>query len=162
MIIFIVSFFSFVLEYVFNCFFHNSVFLPLVILTSLVLLRPYFKSSKSYFIYCFLIGFLYDSIYTGNYFMNAGLFLIIGVLVSFISLNMPNNLFVSILEILVLVSLYRIFSFLFFFFNGVVSFSFKTIFESIYSSLILNIGYGIVLYFILYFVSKKFNIKRIN
>lgn len=160
--IIIVSFFSFILDFVFCYFFKDSLFLPLIILTSIVILRPYFKNVSFYYLFCFLIGLLYDLVYTGNFFMSSSFFLIIGLLICFISANMPNNIFVSIFEIIISVILYRLMSFLFLFVNGVVVFSFSNLFKSIYCSFITNIIYGFILYYILYFISKKFNIKRIN
>lgn len=163
MIILIVTFFSFIMEFVFNRFLFNSLFVPLIILTTLILIEPYFKKNeKNYYIYAFVVGFLYDLVYTGNYFMNCGCFLLIAVLVCFVNSNIPNNLVASVLELLVFIIIYRLCSYFLFFVNGMVGFSFMVILRSIYSSLILNVCYGVVLYFILYFISKKFNIKRIN
>ena len=160
--IIIASFFSFVFDFIFNYFFRNSLFLPLIVLTSIVILRPYFKRINYYYIFCFLTGFLYDLLYTGNYFMSSALFLIIGLLICFVSANMPNNVFVSIFEVVISIALYRIMCFIFLFFNGIVSFSFRYLLKSIYCSLIINIIYCIFIYFVLYFIAKKFNIKRIN
>jgi rod shape-determining protein MreD len=161
--IIIVSFLSFILDFVFNYFLMNTLFLPLICLISIIILRPYFKKNIDlYYVFCFVIGFLYDFIYTGNYFMNAGLFLIVGILISFINKNMPNNIFVSIFEVILIIFLYRVMSYLFFFLNGIVSFSFHDLLKSIYCSFALNVIYGIFLYLILYFVSKKFKIERIN
>jgi len=163
MIIVFVTIISFILEYLFNGFFHSSFLVGLIIFSSLILLEPYFKKNKNmYFLYCFIVGFLYDYVYTGVYFMNAGLFLVIGVVVDYINSVSPNNLFVSILELLFLIVLYRFISFVFLGINGVVDFSFDILFRSIYCSLLLNVIYGVFLYFILYLLSLKFNIKRIN
>lgn len=163
MIIFIVTFFAFILEYIFNIYFSNSIFLPLIIFTSLVLVEPFFKGDKvKYYVYCFLIGFLYDYVYTGNYFLDSGLFLLVGVFVCLISFYMPNNFFVFILKMFLLIIFYRVCLYMFFCFNEVIIFSFSSLFKYLYSSLILNICYGSFLYFVLYFVSKKFHIKRIN
>jgi cell shape-determining protein MreD len=163
MIIIIVSIFSFLLEYLFNLFFHGTIFSSLIVFSSIILLQPYFKNNKfNYFLYCFVVGFLYDYIYTGLYFMNAGIFLLIGVIVLWINSISPNNFFVSILEIVFLICLYRFFSFLFLYINGFFIFDFGILFKAIYSSLLLNVIYGICIYLILYMVSCKFNIKRIN
>ena len=163
MIIFIVSAFSFILEYVINGFFHGSILSGLIILSSLILLGPYFRKDRdSYFIYCFIIGFLFDLVYTGTYFLNSGLFLVIGLCVRYINRITPNNLFVSILELVFMIILYRFISFMFMVVNGFVVMNFNILFRSIYSSLIVNVIYGVVLYFILYLVSLKFNIKRIK
>ena len=101
--IFLISFFSFIFEYFFNILFHGSIFTGLIVFSSMVLLEPYFKKNKDkYFVFCFLLGLVYDIVYTGTYFMNAGIFLIIGCIVIYIDSVTPNNLFVSILELLFL------------------------------------------------------------
>lgn len=163
MMIILVTVFAFILEFFLNSFLYNSIFVPLVVITSLVLLQPYFKKNNNrYYIYCFLVGFIYDLVYTGFYFMDASLFLIIAIMVNFINSNTLNNLFVSLLEILLLIVLYRFMSFLFLGINGVIVLSFDNLFKSIYSSLLTNILYGVILYFVLYLISKCFRIKRIN
>ncbi len=163
MIILIVTFLSFVLEYVVNGFFHGTIFSGLIIFSSLVLLEPFFKKNKEkFFIFCFILGFLYDFVYTGTYFMNAGIFLLVGVLISFINGITPNNFFVSVLELVLMIAFYRVITFLFFAVNGVIDFDFFLLFKSIYSSMLMNLIYGIFLYFVLYLVSRWFNVKRIN
>lgn len=163
MIILIVTFLSFLLEYIVNGFFRGTIFTGLIILSSMILLEPYFKKNMGrYFVYCFIVGALYDIIYSGMYFMNAGLFLFIGFLVDYFNRVTPNNCLVSLLELVVLISLYRAISFMFLCLNGVVSFDIFILLRSIYCSIITNLIYGIVLYFILYLISLKFNIKRIK
>ena len=163
MIIFIVSFLSFILEYIVNGFFHGTIFSGLIIFSTMVLLEPYFKKDKNKFLlFCFILGFLFDLIYTGTYFLNAGLFLTVGVIISFINRVTPNNFIVTILELIFLICVYRILSFLFMFINGVVVFDLNILCKSIYCSLITNIIYSIILYFVLYLISLKFKIRRIN
>ncbi len=163
MIILIVTFLSFILEYVVNGFFHGTIFSGLIIFSSLILLEPFFKKNKEkFFAFCFIVGFIYDFVYTGTYFMNAGIFLLVGVFVSFINSVTPNNFLVSVLELVLMILFYRVITFFFFAINGVVDFDFFLLFKSIYSSILMNLIYGIFLYFILYFVSCYFNVKRIN
>jgi len=163
MIIILVTVGAFVLEFFLNSFLNNSIFVPLLVVTSLILIQPYFKKNKSrYYVYCFFIGFVYDLVYTGFYFMDASLFLIIGVVVNYINENYSNNILILLLEILMLIVLYRFMSFVFLVINGVIGFSFYNLFRSIYSSLITNVLYGFILYIFLYLLSKHFKIKRIN
>lgn len=163
MIIFLVIFLSFVFEYFINGFFHGTIFSGLIIFSSLILLEPFFKKNRDrYYVFCFLIGFLYDLVYSGTYFLNAGLFLFIGIIVSFINHITPNNLIVSILQLVFLIGLYRTLCFLFMVINGFIGFDFSILFESIYSSIIINVIYGIILYFVLYLISLKFKIRRIK
>ena len=163
MIIFIVSFLSFIFEYIVNGFFHGTIFSGLIVFSSMILLEPYFKKDKNkFFIFCFVLGFLYDLIYCGTYFLNAGLFLTIGVVISFINRVTPNNFIVTILELVFLICIYRILSFMFMFVNGIVAFDLNILCKSIYYSLITNIIYSSVLYLSLYLISLKFKIRRIN
>ena len=163
MIVFLVTFLSFLLEYLVNGFFHGTIFTGLIIFSSMILLEPYFKKNKErYFLYCFIVGVLYDIIYSGTYFMNAGLFLFIGVIVDYLNSVTPNNCLVSLLELFILIALYRFVSFMFLYANGVVMFDGLVLLRSIYCSIIINLIYGFVLYFILYLISLKFNIRRIN
>ena len=161
--IFLISFFSFIFEYIFNILFHGSIFTGLIVFSSMVLLEPYFKKNKDkYFVFCFLLGLFYDIVYTGTYFMNAGFFLMIGVFVTYINSVTPNNFVVSILELIILIVFYRVLSFLFLVINGVVDLNIFLLFKSIYSSFLLNLIYSSILYFVLYLISIKFNVKRIN
>ena len=160
--IIIFSFLSFIFDFVLNYFFKNSLFLPLIVFTTVIVCRPYFKKVNYYYLFCFIMGFLYDLIYTGNYFMSPAFFLIIGLLICFISANMPNNVFVTIFEVAISISLYRFMCFIFLFLTGFVSLSWDLLLESIYCSLITNVVYSILLYYVLYFISKKFKIERIN
>lgn len=163
MIIFIVTLIAFILEYIVNGFFHGTIFTGLIIFSTLVLLEPYFKKEKDkFFIYCFSVGFFYDLVYTGNYFLDAGMFLAIGVLVELINRVTPNNFIVSMLELVLFIFVYRLFSFLFFVVNGMFGFSFDILFKSFYCSLLTNILYGGILYFVLYLLALKFKIRRIK
>ena len=65
MIILIVTFLSFILEYIVNGFFHGTLLTGLIVFSSVILLEPYFKKNKElFFVYCFIVGFLYDFVYT--------------------------------------------------------------------------------------------------
>ena len=161
--IILVSIISFFLEFLINYIFDGSIFLGLIVFSTIIFLEPFFKKNKGLFmLYCFIMGFCYDLVYTGFYFMNAGLFLIIGCVVLFINDLTPNNLFVSILELVLLICFYRFISFLFLVINGVVPLRFDLLFESIYCSFLINILYGFVLYLFLCFISRFFNIRRIS
>lgn len=160
---FLIIFISFILDFLFNFVFFDSIFLPLIVFVSLIFLEPYFiKDKYKYYLCSFLVGFFYDLVYTGYYFMNAGLFLIVAILVVFINRLTPNNFVVSFLETVLLIIFYRFLSFIFLVLNGVVFFDFKIFFECVYSSLILNVLYGSFLYLFLCFISKKFKLKRID
>ena len=143
MIIAIITFFSFLIEYFINFKFGGTIFTGLILFSSLIFLEPYFQNKKrKFFLFCFLIGFLYDFIYTGTYFMNAGFFLLFGVIINYFNHITPNNLFVLIFELICFIVFYRFLSFIFLFINGVVIFDFNILFRSIYSSIFSNVYFG--------------------
>ena len=161
--IIVVTIFSFILEFLLNSFLYKTVFLPLCVVCTLILVEPFFYKNKvNYYIYSFLVGLLYDFIFTGNYFFSSGVFLLISLCIVFINKLTPNNFLISIIEIILFICIYRVICFLFMALFQVVPFELSVLSSSIFNSLSLNTSFSIILYFILFFISKKFKIIRIN
>src|SRR5574344_1473663 len=113
----------------------NSILLPLTLLTSFIIIYPYFcKDNKKYLIYLIIAGVFYDLAYGDIYLLNVIIFPIMGLFISFLYDNLSTNTFTFILKLLLVVSIYR--------------------------SLLLNIIYGLILYLITNIISNKFKISR--
>lgn len=161
--IIIITIISFILEFMLNSFLYNTVLIPLCVICTLILIEPFFYKNKTkYLIYSFTIGLLYDLIFTGNYFLSSGIFLLIASLIILINKITPNNLLISIIEIITFICIYRTISFLLMSIFQIIPFELELLSKSIFCSLSLNIIFSIILYFIMYIISKKFNIIRIN
>ena len=161
--IIIITILSFILEFLLNSFLYKTVLIPLFVICTLILVEPFFYKAKTkYLVYAFIIGLLYDMIFTGTYFMSAGIFLLIATLIMLINKLTPNNFLITIIEIIIFICIYRIISFLLLALFQVIPFEIIILKKSIISSLSLNTIYSIILYIIMYFISKKFNIIRIN
>lgn len=145
--IIILTFISFILDFVFNYLFNNTIFIPLFVMSLIVFLEKYFKIKSKYFIYCFIVGFFYDFLYTNVLFLNSSVFLTIGYLTEVINYNFKYNLVSVIIEEIIFVFLYRFFCYSFYYFNGLLMFDFNLLIKSIYSSLIINILFIILIYF---------------
>lgn len=122
-------------------------FIPLFSIVSLVVIENYKKDKKKYLINCFILGLLYDLVYTNTLFLNGLLFLLIGFIIlfcfNFLTHRLDIDLLISILSII----LFRIFSFLIYkMFYNVSSY---LLLPSIYNSLIINLIYCIVIYLLL-------------
>lgn len=138
----------------------NSIFVPLFSIVSLVVTYPLFNGDKNKFlIYSGVFGLLYDIVYTNTVFVNTFTFvltsLIIILIYNYITVNKINFSLINILVIL----FYQSVSYLLLCLVNYTIFNENTFFKGLYSSLILNIIYGIILYIITLFLAKKYKIR---
>ena len=159
--IYLLLIFSFLLESSFsNLIPKSSFFIPLFFLTSLTLLYPYFKGSKSNFIItCFICGLLYDIILTNSLFINTISFLFISIFI-ILGYNYLNySIFSSNILNVIVIIIYRLISYFFLCIISYIEFNELELLTSISSSLISNIIYGIILFIITKIISKIFNVR---
>lgn len=125
----------------------KSPLIPLFTIASIVIMEKYYNGNeKKYLTYCFISGLLYDLIYTNSLFLNAFIFLAIGFITLVFYYFLTHRLDIDILVTTVAIAIYRTISFIFnFLFHRV---SGKLFLPSIYNSIIINIIYCIVIYFI--------------
>ena len=129
----------------------NSIFLPLFTIVSLVLIYPYFNNNNNrYFKYIAILGLLYDIAYMNMAFYNFFIF---------IKYLLSHRLYINIIITIILIIVYRFINFVFA--NITIKHvSWYDLFKSIYSSLILNIIYCIIIYLISEWYSKKHKILK--
>ena len=140
-LIILISFFlDGIVSFVFN---NNILFNSLFSLMSLIILFRYYKrrDDLKYLITASLFGLLVDIVYTDTLFLNAGIYLIVGIVIIKYYKFFTYNLLNSIILGLIVVSLYRLLNFLVLSNMGVISVNFYKLLESIYSSLLLNLIY---------------------
>lgn len=162
--IYIIIIFSFLFEASFsNIISNDSLFVPLFLLTSLVILFPYFKNKKiNYIIVCLLCGLFYDISFADSVFINTISFGLCGSFIILLYTYVSYNLCSSNLINIIVIILYRIISYIILCIIDYISFNEMRLLEGIYSSLIVNIVYGIVIYIIIDKISKIFQIKRVE
>ena len=140
-LILLISFFlDGIVSFVFN---NNILFNSLFSLMSLIIVFKYYKRREDlkYLINVSIVGLLMDIIYTDTLFLNAGIYLIVGIVVIKYYKFFTYNLLNSIILGFIIISLYRLLSFLVLSNMGVISVDFYKLIESIYSSLFLNLIY---------------------
>lgn len=121
----------------------NSIFIPLFFIVSLILIYP----KEDYLIICFICGLIYDICFYNSLFINTISFILIGLLIP--NLKKYNIYFKSIIVII----FYRFISYFMLVLIGYTKFNINLLFKSIYSSIILNIIFIIL-------VKLCYNIKR--
>lgn len=137
-----------------------SFLLPLFSILSIIIIYPFFKDKFKYFLLCGLLGLLYDILYSDIFIQ----YLIIFTIISFI-IHLFNKLLVyNILNVLILsivtIIFFRLITYIFYlgFNNG--SFSFLLFIESIYNSLLINIIYILLSYYLFDYLNFKKKLKK--
>ncbi len=139
----------------------NSLFLPLFTIVALVLIYPYFNNNNyRYFKYIAILGLLYDIAYLDTLFLNFFIFMALGFVVGLFNYLLSNNVYIDVLITITVIILYRIINYLFATMFKNLSFSLFDLFKNIYSSLLLNIIYCIIVYILTEIYSNKKKILR--
>lgn len=140
-----------------------SPFTPMLTVIAIFMIYPFFrKKEKNYFITIFIVGMIYDLLYTNLVFFNGVLFLIIG----FISLEIYKNFEISYLKLIIylilIISAYEILTGIILLVFNMVPVTLYKVLYKITHSLILNIIYGELIYLIINLIPKKYRKISIN
>lgn len=134
---------------------NTNLFNPILPLIALLIIYPYFKkNNKKYLIYSTIYGFIYDLFYTETFILYAFLFFVISILIIKLDKYFSRNIINIVFMTLLIVISYRIIAYIILVLINYLSFNILLLFKSIYSSLILNILYALILY-ILYNRKQK-------
>lgn len=138
-----------------------SLFTPMLTIVSLVVVYPFFaKRRKYYFITCFLVGLVYDFMYTNLLFYNAILFLAIGLILMLLYRYIRSSWLSLLLFIVVVIAGYECMNAIVILVFQLVPMTFYRLLYKISHSLLLNLCYGEILYFIIWLLPEKY--KRIS
>lgn len=162
--IYLVIIFSFVFEACFsNVVPLFSILTPLFLITSLVILYPYFKGKKiNFVIVCLVCGLFYDIIYTNLPFINTITFSMVGLFIILLYNYFNYNLLNCNIIVCLTIIIYRVLCYLLLMIIDFISLGINDLVASIYTSLISNLIYGMLLYLFIDTLSKLFNIKKID
>ena len=140
-----------------------SLFTPLLSLVSIFLIYPFYrKDKKKYLINIFIYGIIYDLFYTNLLFWNACIFLIIGLLTIFIYKNYEISLIKIIIPIIVIITTYELLNASIIWIFQLVPLTFTKVIYKITHTLLLNIIYAEVIYFIITIIPNKYKKISIN
>lgn len=136
--------------------FQNSFFVPLFAMMTIVLLYPYGKIHlKKYILTIFIYGVVYDFIYTQALFLDGilfvGIIMMIHFLYRFFSSSVVGLLFLECISIFI----YRVGSYIILCMIGYVDFKVNILVSSIYFSILLNVLYASLFYYIIKWCNKK-------
>lgn len=140
-----------------------SLFTPLLSVISIFLIYPFFrKEKKKYLINVFIYGMIYDLFYTNLLFWNACIFLVIGLLTIFIYKNYEISLLKIIIPIIVIITSYELINASIIWIFHLVPITLSKVIYKITHTLLLNIIYAVVIYFIISMIPNKYKKISIN
>ena len=140
-----------------------SYFTPLLTLTAIFIIYPlYRKKEKKFFISIFILGLVYDLLYTNLLFFNAVLFVFIGIIIRYIVKNFELSYIKITIYVILVVIFYESLTALFLGVFNIVPMSIDMLMYKIMHSLILNIIYGELLFIVIELLPKRFKEISIN
>ncbi len=140
-----------------------SIFTPLLTVVSIFIIYPFYrKHEKKYYIILFIVGIIYDLLYTNLLFFNGILFLVIGLISKFINKNYEVTPLRLIIYIIIIVFFYESITGLILFIFRLVPVTIYKVFYKIIHSLLLNIIYSEILYLIIKLIPEKYKKISIN
>jgi rod shape-determining protein MreD len=124
-------------------------FKPLFTIVSLSFIYLWcFKNHKIYYKTCFLIGIIYDLLYTNTFPLNILLFLLLGLIIQKLYLYFETTFLNGVIINLIIITIYHIISFIVLFLIGYLPFDFYVISHNLLSIIITNSIFYIILYIV--------------
>ncbi len=154
---------SILLEMVVSCFIpiDTNYWNTLFTLVAILVIGPYFGTNgKLYYKIAFGMGLLYDILCNNTLFLGAVTFTLIAFLNFSIYQILSNFIATSIMITGLMIIIYRLVSYLLLLLIGYLKWDVTLLIHSITSSLLLNIIYFVMLYYIVRFLAKKWKIIK--
>ena len=140
-----------------------SYFTPLLTVVSLFIIYPlYDKKRKKYEITVFIIGMIYDLLYTNLLFLHAIIFLLLSLFIKKIYKTFTIDMIRVIIFISLIIVSYESLMGLIIWTFHLTPITIHKLFYKISHSLVLNIIYGEILYVIIKHLPKKYKKIRLN
>lgn len=139
-----------------------SIFSTVFLLINFVVLQPYFVSDKRFLFFVVGFGLLFDIVYSNTFVLCTFLFLLVFFVNKVFNFFFPSNVitvnFVSLISIII----YHVISFLILKVLNFDSFNIFVLIRVLLSNFIMTILYTTILYYIVDFIYRKFNLKIVR
>ena len=122
----------------------NSIFLPLITITTIYIIFPYFKKKeKKYYILSFAVGIIYDLLYTNLLLFHAIIFMIIAYITKYLYTTYEQTKITKVLYQIIIIILSELLTASFLFLFQTTTITFTKIIYKITHSILLNIIYAV-------------------
>lgn len=151
---------SFLLEGIVSNFVPINGFLaPLFTLVALIIIYPLFDEVSEYYKYAFVTGLAYDLFYTDTILFHAIIFCFMAFIITRLNLVLSDN-YLNILVIMgICILIYRVITYSLLVLVSTMAFDFIALILSVLKSLIINLIYSALLFFVVKKCQKKYKYK---
>lgn len=140
-----------------------SLFTPLLTVTSIFLIYPFYKKNeKKYYLTILILGIIYDLFYTNLLFLNAIIFLLLGIVSSYIHKNFELSYLKLIIYIILIITIYELTTVIVIGIFNLVPLTPSKIIYKITHSLLLNIIYSELIYLVIKLIPIRYKKISIN
>ena len=140
-----------------------SLFTPLLTVVSIFIIYPFYRKKEiAYFITLFILGIIYDLLYTNLLFFNGVLFMIIGLISIFINKNYNIGVIRIIIFTIVIIFFYESLTALLLLIFNIVPIELNGLIYKFTHTILLNIIYVEIIYIIIKILPKKLKKISIN
>ena len=140
-----------------------SIFTPMfTILIPKIIYPFYLKKEKRYLITLIITGIIYDLFYTNLLFFNSIVLFIFGLITIYLYKNIGYNYIKVLLYTIIFIILYELINSIVIIVFNLVPINISRVLYKITHSLLLNIIYSTILYFIIKKIPKKYKKVSIN
>lgn len=140
---------SFLLDYLVSRFINSNMLYPLFTILSIIL-----NKNNSY-ILCFLVGLIYDIIFTDTLFLNAVVFIIIMFIIKKLYRLFKDTYLTRILIGIISILLYRIMTYIILIITMYSSFDVYFLLQGLYSSILINLIYLFIFSYLVGIIKKE-------
>lgn len=139
-----------------------SIFSTIYVLIALLILNPYFENRKKYFTLLIIFGLIIDIAYTNTFFLNTFLFIICYYISKTFHNFIPYNWLTVSVSNLLCISLYHVMSFLLLTILKYDTYTISNLTKILSHSILMTIIYSIIVYTVINFINKRFQIKEVK
>lgn len=139
-----------------------SIFYTIYTLINLIVILPYFNNNKKYYIILAVFALLTDIAYTNTFGLHLFIFTIVYIFNKFFFSIVPYNLFTTIISSIISITIYHIISFIILFIVKYDSYNIYMLATAITHSIIMTIITSTIMYTVINFIYKKFELKEVR
>ncbi len=139
-----------------------SIFLTIYPLINLLILIPHFENSKKNILVVLIVGILVDIIYANTFLLNTSIFLIVYYITKLFHHFFPYNVYTINISSLIGIFLYHILNYIFLLIIRYDNYPLTMLGQILTHSIIMTIIYTTMLYLLIDWLKKKFELKEIR
>lgn len=166
LVVIIINIISFLLQGIISNYLNYTISNPSLLSTiytiiTIVIVSKYFDDERKYYLLAVSFGLLYDLVYTNTFILNAILFLTIAIMARHLTKLLSDSILSINIITLISIFAYHILSFIILVIISYNTYNLKLLLTICTHSIIMTIIYTSLIYYLIDYIFKKFELKII-